>query len=106
MKGGLFCLEGGTSPPFMCIKTKTSITLSFSISTHFLYIPYFLLSFTSPAIHTTTDKLTMQAPQSNSPVLTNEDTIGELQKLKGVMNAKYAEWDTKATNPGSKSLNS
>jgi hypothetical protein len=47
----------------------------------------------------------MQAPQSNSPVFTNEDTIGELQRLKGVMNAKYADWDTKATNPGSRFLN-
>jgi hypothetical protein len=48
----------------------------------------------------------MQAPQSNSPVLTNEDTIGELQRLKRVMYAKYAEWDTKATKSGSRFLNS
>jgi hypothetical protein len=58
---------------------------------------FFLLFFTSPAIHTTTDTLTMQTPPSTSRVLTDVDTIPELNRLKGVMNAKYADWDTKAT---------
>jgi len=48
----------------------------------------------------------MQAPTSNSPILCEEDTILELIRLKGVMSAKHAEWDTKATDTGSRILNS
>jgi hypothetical protein len=38
----------------------------------------------------------MQAPPSTSRFLTDVDTIPELNRLKGVMNAKYADWDTEA----------
>jgi hypothetical protein len=47
----------------------------------------------------------MQAPQSNSPILTEENTILELNRLKGVMKAKYADWDIKAAESGSRFFN-
>lgn len=40
----------------------------------------------------------MQAPPSTSRVLTDVDTTPELNRLKDVMNAKYAAWATKATD--------
>ena len=50
------------------------------------------------AMNTTFDDFTLHAPPSTSRILTNRDTVLELNRLKGIMNAKKTEWDTRATN--------
>jgi hypothetical protein len=44
----------------------------------------------------------MQAPPSTSSILTYKDTTSELNRLKSVMTAKRADWDTRTTIPGSR----